>query len=91
VSAILVEPDCVWLALAHRGEYGDSPGGLLRWDRKTARVESFAVQSIVTAMARKGDTLYLAAVDGIVTLRDGRVRAFFIDRLSNGSYAVAER
>ncbi len=62
----------MWLALYHRGEYGDSPGGLLRWDRKTSQVQTFAVQSIIGVMVRKGEALYLAATDGIVILQGKR-------------------
>lgn len=91
VSAILVEPQCVWLALHHRGEYGDIAGGLLRWDRKTATVESFPVKSIITAMARKGDTLYLGATDGILTLQAGRVVSYFVGRNPDGSHRMVER
>lgn len=91
VSAILVEPGSVWLGLYHRGEYGDSPGGLLRWDRETNEVRSFAVQSIIGVIVRKGDVLYLAATDGIVTLRGGRVDSYFVDRSADGSYRTVER
>jgi hypothetical protein len=59
VSAILVEPDSVWLALYRRGEYGNYPGGLLRWDRKAARVQHwarFALPSPMNPMRRFGET-----------------------------------
>jgi hypothetical protein len=91
VSAILVEPDCVWLALYHRGEYGDTAGGLLRWDRNAATVQSFPVKSIITAMAWNGDTLYLGATDGIVTLQAGRITSYFVDRNADGSHRMVER
>jgi hypothetical protein len=91
VSAILVEPDCVWLALYHRGEYGDTAGGLLRWDRNAATVQSFPVMSIITAMAWNGDTLYLGATDGMVTLQAGRITSYFVDRNADGSHRMVER
>ncbi len=91
VSAILVEPDCVWLALYHRGEYGDTAGGLLRWDRNAAALQSFPVKSIITAMAWQGDTLYLGATDGIVTLQAGRITSYFVDASADGKYQVVER
>ena len=34
VSAILVEPETVWLGLVWNGEYGPAPGGLVAFDRK---------------------------------------------------------
>ena len=91
VSGVLVERDSVWLALYHRGENGNSAGGLLRWDRQTERIERFAVESVIGVIVRKGDTLYLAATDGIVTLRAGRVASYFVDRTADGSYRVVTR
>jgi hypothetical protein len=91
VSATLLEPDCVWLALYHRGEYGDTAAGLLRWDRNAATVRSFPVKSIITAMAWQGDTLYLGATDGIVTLQAGRITSYFVDRNADGSHRMVER
>jgi hypothetical protein len=91
VSAILVEADCVWLALYRRGEYGNSSGGLLRWDRTSGHSRSFAVPDIVTFIVRAGDFIYLGATDGIVALHGDRTTSYFVDRNSTGGYAVAER
>ena len=91
VSAILVEPQCVWLALDHRGEYGDYPGGLLRWDRKTATVRMFAVKTVVKGMAEAGGTLYLGAGDGIVTVKGEQVASYFVDARADGRCVVVGR
>ena len=91
VSAILVEADCVWMALYRRGEYGNSSGGLLRWDRKSGHVQTFADPDITTAIARSGDVIYLGVTDGIATLRSGQLARYFLDRSTSGRYAMAER
>jgi hypothetical protein len=91
VSAILVEPDSIWLALYRRGEYGNTPGGLLQWDRQMEHVRLFDLQSVVTHMARASGTLAMGAVDGILVLKDGRIQSYFVDRTSDGRYRMAER
>jgi hypothetical protein len=91
VSAILVDSECVWLALYHRGEYGDSPGGLLRWDRKAATVRQFAVKTVATGMVEAGGTLYLGATNGIVTVRGEQVASYFVVASADGKYQVVER
>jgi hypothetical protein len=90
VSAILVEADYIWLALYRRGEFGNSSGGLLRWDRKSSQARSFAVPDIATFIVRAGDFIYLGATDGIVALHGDRTTSYFVDRSSTG-YAMAER
>ena len=92
VSAILLEANCIWLALYRRGEYGNSSGGLLRWDRETAQVRSFAIPDAVTHIATgPGDVVYLGATDGIVVLRGDQITSYFIDRTAGGRYMVAAR
>jgi hypothetical protein len=95
VSAILVETDCVWLALYRRGEYGNNSGGLLRWDRETAQVRRFAIPDVVTHIAtsftRAGEFVYLGATDGIVVLHGDRITSYFVDRTADGRYLMAAR
>jgi hypothetical protein len=49
------------------------------------------VKSIITAMAWQGDTLYLGATDGIVTLEAGRITSYFVDASAVGEHQVVER
>jgi len=91
VSAILVEPDCVWLAIERRGEYGNYPGGLLRWDRGTQAVQRWDMPWIATGIARSGDAIYIGTTDGIAALRGDRVVSFFVDRSAAGQYRMAAR
>ncbi|GEM_PF-1210201 len=91
VSALRVGPDAVWLALMHRGEYGDSPGGLLRWDRSTHAVHAYSVPSIVHDIALSGTKIYLAAANGIFVLENNRLQQYIVDLRPDGRYEVVPR
>ncbi|MGO9259115.1 MAG: hypothetical protein ACLQU1_22765 [Bryobacteraceae bacterium] len=91
VSAILVEPDAVWLALYRRGEYGNYPGGLLRWDRQTAHVRQFAMDQIGVAMARIGGVVSVGAMDGLVVMRGDELASYLVDRSADGQWEMAAR
>jgi len=91
VSAILVEPDAVWLSLYRRGEYGNYPGGLLRWDRNTTTVRRWEMPWTATCIARAGDAIFMGTTDGIVRLRGDRITSYFVDRSAAGQYRIAER
>ena len=85
-----MEADAVWLALYHRGEYGNSPGGLLRWDRKTHDVRRCDVRSVATAIVRVGDATYLGTTDGIVAVRGLAIHSYFVDRTATGHFDIVE-
>jgi hypothetical protein len=91
VSAILVETDSVWLALYRRGEFANSAGGLLRWDRNSTQAQSFAVPEVATSIARAGNAIYLGTVDGIVALRGEKATSYFVDRTAAGRFVIGER
>jgi hypothetical protein len=95
VSAILVEAHCIWLALYRRGEYGNNSGGLLRWDRETAQVRSFALPDVVTNIAtsiiQTGEVTYLGTTNGIIVLRGDQITSYFVDRTAGGRYIIATR
>jgi hypothetical protein len=90
VSAILVEHDAIWLALYRRGEYGNSSGGLLRWDRRTEQVEVLDRKLSADHIARCGDALCMGA-DGFLVLKDQQLRSYFLDQTSDGRYQMALR
>lgn len=91
VSSLLVEPDFIWLALCHRGEYGNNSGGLLRQDRKTEQVRLFSVSTIINMIVRHDDALYMGTVDGIVVLRDDQIQSYFVDLATDGRYQIVAR
>jgi hypothetical protein len=62
VSAIDVGSDAVWMALVQNGEYGESSGGLLRYDRQSGVVRRLGLPDVVLRIVRAGGKL-LAATD----------------------------
>jgi hypothetical protein len=91
VSGMLLESDSIWLALYRRGEYGNYPGGLLRWDRSTQTVEHWDMPWIATCIARAGDAIYMGTTDGVAMLRGEQVTSYFVDRSADGRYRMAQR
>ena len=90
VTAILVEPDVVWLALARHGEWGGSGGGLLRFDRGTEKVEMLELRDIAGTIARVGDRLLIATDFGAAVVLERKVRRFFLDQTTDGRLRMAE-
>lgn len=81
VSAILVEPDRVWIALDQFGEdISTSPGGLVRWNRRTHEIHKYSLEFVVNSIRAESDSLRLKTRDGYALFRDGEVRRF----LTNG-------
>ncbi|HEX3745463.1 MAG TPA: hypothetical protein VHW09_16080 [Bryobacteraceae bacterium] len=91
VSAILVEPDCIWLALYARSEYGNYPGGLLRWDRNTQSIRRWEMPWIATGIGRGHDGIYLGTTNGIAAVRGDGLISWFVDRSDDGQYRMAAR
>ena len=90
VSAILVEPEAVWLALASRGEYGDNNGGLVRFDRQAERYQRYDSSDIVRSVVRVGDHLVAATDNGITIIpSDGAARHYIADQTTDGRMRVA--
>ncbi len=91
VTALLVEPDAVWLGIAKRGEWGDFGGGILRFDGSTQQVTKIALREIVHQIARSGSTLVLDTDFG-AALFDGSklIRRFFVDETTDGRLRIAE-
>jgi len=90
VTAMLVEPDSVWLALAQHGEWGSSGGGLLRFDRGTEKVEKLELRDIAGKIARIGDRLLIATDFGAAVFLERKLRRFFLDQTTDGRLRVAE-
>lgn len=77
VSAILVQPEVVWVALDHFGEdISTSPGGLISWDRTTHDVRRYQVEFVVTGMRAQGDALRLATHGGYALIRNGEIHRY---------------
>lgn len=89
-TAMLVEPEAVWLALASNGEYRTDGGGLLRFDRATHKGQRIEFREVVSEMACVGDHLLLATDFGAAVVKDHSVRRFFLDQTTGGQWQVSE-
>ena len=96
VSAIDVEPDAVWMALIHNGEYGGSSGGLLRYDRQTGSVRQIAFPDIGLRLNHAGGKIIAATDFGFAVVDTDRylidgyfIDRYFIDRTTDGRLRVA--
>jgi hypothetical protein len=77
VSAILVEPDLVWVALDQFVEdISTFPGGLVRWNKATEAVQRYPIEFVVTRIARQGEWLRLTTNGGYALLKNGELQRF---------------
>jgi hypothetical protein len=78
VSALLVEPDIVWVALDHQGEdISKYPGGLIRWNKTTQQVRRYPIEFVVTSVTRASDeSLRLTTSGGYALLTNDVVHRF---------------
>jgi hypothetical protein len=85
VSAILVDPKAVWVALDHAGEdISTFPGGLVEWNRVTHGVVRYPIEFVVTQIAHDGDSLRLTTRGGYALLKNGVIRRFRVQADANG-------
>lgn len=71
VSALLVERDRILAGLVHRGESGESAGGLLIYNRKTRRAEVRDVPHVIHGIAESPTGILLGTREGLLVMRDG--------------------
>jgi hypothetical protein len=78
ISAVLVEPERVWLALDRFGEdISTSPGGLVEWNRATHEIHKYNLEFVIESIRREGGSLRLKnRYGGYAVLRGGEVHRF---------------
>ena len=81
----------MWLALFRRGEYGNYPGGLLRWDRQSGSVRKTSMDQIGAGIARISGVLCVGATDGLAILRGDRPVSYLIDQAADGRWEIVAR
>lgn len=91
VSALLVEPEAVWLGLARQPEGAQYSGGLLRWDRNTQAVQRWAETPVITGIARQGQRLYMATDEGAAIFENGELIRYVLDVDRDGVYRLVRR
>ena len=90
ISAIRVEPDAVWISIFRAGEWGDSPTGLLRYDRKTHAVRKYDWPDDVNGFVASGNRLLAYTRLGIAIIEDDQTTRYFVDRTTDGRLRIAE-
>ena len=81
ISAILVQPEWVWLGLDRFGEdISTSPGGLVRWNRATGETRRYPLEFGIGKITEEGGALRLQTHLGYALFRDEKVQRF----LANG-------
>ena len=82
ISAICVQHDAVWIALDGFGEeISKTPGGLVRWDRKTHSTRKYPLEFVVDSINPEGESLRLRTRAGYALFRNGNLHRF----LANGT------
>jgi hypothetical protein len=77
ISAILVQPDTVWLGLdSFVEDISTSPGGLARFNRRTHEVHRYPFEFGITKITAEGDSLRFKTLNGYALFRDGDVKRF---------------
>lgn len=90
ISAILVEPDTVWMGILHAGEWGDSPAGILRYDRKTHTVHKYDLPDAVNGLVASGNRLLASTSSGIAVIEGDETTRYFVDRTTDGRLRLAQ-
>lgn len=90
VSAIRVEPDAVWMGIFHSGEYGGSPAGVLRYDRKTQAVRKYELPDAVYGFTISGNRTLMPTSSGIAVIDGDEIARYLVDRTTDGRLRVAE-
>jgi hypothetical protein len=90
ISAMLVEPDTVWMGILHSGEWGGSPAGVLRYDRKTHTVHKYDLPDAVNGLVTSGNRLLASTSSGIAVIEGNETTRYFVDRTTDGRLRIAQ-
>jgi hypothetical protein len=90
ISPIHVEPDAVWISIHHAGEWGDSPAGILRYDRKTHAVRKYDLPDDVNGFVASGNRLVAYTSSGIAIIEDDQTTRYLVDRTTDGRLRLAQ-
>jgi hypothetical protein len=90
ISPIRVEPDTIWVGIYNSCEYGCSPGGILRFDRKTHAVRKYDLQDDAYGFIASGNRLLVYTRSGIAIIEGDQINRYFVDRTSDGRLRVAQ-
>ena len=87
-SALLVEPDAIWVGLIRNGEGAADSGGLLRYDRSSHRATRIPFADVVDKIIRVRNRIYCGTSSGFAIVEQDHARRFeFVPQL-DGSYVI---
>jgi len=90
-TAILVQPDAIWLALALHGEGASEGHGIVRFDRRTNATTRFDIgASIGNEITPLGDGVVVAVEDGFFVIRGSEVKGYIVDQTLDGRRRIAQ-
>jgi hypothetical protein len=72
------------------GEYGGSPGGVLRYDRKTQTVRKYELPDAIYSLCTSGNRMLIATSSGIAVIDGDQIKRYFVDHTTDGRLRVAE-
>ena len=90
VSAILVEPDALWMAIFQFGEYGGSPAGVVRYDRKAQAIRKYELPDAVYGLTVAGNRTLVATSSGIAVIDGDKVSRYLVDLTIGGRLRIVE-
>ena len=90
VSAMLAETDCIWLGLAHRGEWATSGNGMIQVSYSGEALSRIGLSETVGGISRVEGGLLMATSFGAALFDGQRVRRFFVDQTESGRLRVVE-
>jgi hypothetical protein len=90
-SAILIQPDAIWLALAYYGEYNNTGRGVVRYDRRAQTTSRFDIGGSVGLLFTSfADRVVLAVEDGIIIFRGNEMNGYIVDQTTDGRLRIAQ-
>jgi hypothetical protein len=87
-TALLVENDDLWVALARQPEGSAMPGGLARIARRSGNVTKYDVPAIIRQIVRWNHSIYMGTSDGIFVWSEGKLNHLSFEPDLSGRYRL---
>jgi hypothetical protein len=78
------------MGIFQSGEYGGSPAGVLRYDRKTQAVHKYELPDAVYGLTVSGSRTLVPTSSGIAVIDGDEISRYFVDRTTDGRLRIAE-
>jgi len=88
-SAMLVEPDTIWVGLVGNGEGAAEAGGLLHYDRTSHQAIVIDAEDVIDKIVRvRPNIIYCGTSSGFTVMENDHVQSFEFTQQLDGSYAI---